>query len=130
MRDFLPSKLPEARIFLFSYNINVVFETSTAGVHEQAGNLLNWLTSWRKDVENRPIVFVARSLGGSVVKQALVEAKLTEKYTTIRQTTYGISFFGTPHQGGNFAKLGDIAASIVRGVLQNAKIHIHGSFFS
>lgn len=130
MRDFLPSKLPEARIFLFSYNINVVFETSTAGVHEQAGNLLNWLTSWRKDVENRPIGFVARSLGGSVVKQALVEAKLNEKYTTIRQTTYGIAFFGTPHQGGNFARLGDIAASIVRGVLQNAKKHIHGSFFS
>lgn len=55
------------------------------------------------------------------MKQALVEAKLNEKYTTIRQTTNQIAFFGPPHQGGNFAKLGDIAASIVRGVLQNTK---------
>ncbi|MCJ1270174.1 hypothetical protein MMC22_010070 [Lobaria immixta] len=119
LRDFLPPQLPAARVLLFGYNANVAFETSIAGVREQAMNLLNRIASKRDDDENRPIVFVAHSLGGIVVKRALVEAKLDDSYKSIREATYGIAFFGTPHQGGNFAKLGDIAASIVRGVLRN-----------
>ncbi|MCJ1422110.1 Serine active site containing protein 1 [Xylographa parallela] len=82
-------------------------------------NLLNRIASKREEAEERPIVFVAHSLGGVVVKRALVEAKLDESYQSIREATYGIAFFGKPHQGGNFAKLGDIAASITRSVLGN-----------
>jgi hypothetical protein len=103
---------------LFGYNSNVAFETSVAGVREQAMNLLNRLASKREDIEERPVIFVAHSLGGIIVKRALVEAKLDDSYKAIRDATYGIAFFGTPHQGGKFAKLGDIAASIVKGVLQ------------
>lgn len=84
-------------------------------------NLLNRLASKREDADERPILFVAHSLGGIIVKRALVEAKLDGTYEAIRNATYGIAFFGTPHQGGNFAKLGDIVASIMRGVLQNPK---------
>ncbi|SLM40185.1 P-loop containing nucleoside triphosphate hydrolase [Lasallia pustulata] len=119
LRDFLPLQLPSARVLLFGYNANVAFETSVAGVREQAINLLNRIASKREEAEEKPIVFVAHSLGGIVVKRALVEAKLDDSYKSIREATYGIAFFGTPHQGGNFAKLGDIAASIIRGVLRN-----------
>ncbi|SLM39563.1 WD40/YVTN repeat-like-containing domain, partial [Lasallia pustulata] len=119
LRDFLPPQLPSARVLLFGYNANVAFETSKAGVREQAINLLNRIASKREEAEERPIVFVAHSLGGIVVKRALVEAKLDDSYKSIREATYGIAFFGTPHQGGNFTKLGDIAASIIRGVLRN-----------
>ena len=104
---------------IFGYNSNVAFKTSIAGVREQAVNLLNRLSSKREDAQNRPIIFVAHSLGGIIVKRALVEAKLDDTYLPIREATYGIAFFGIPHQGGNFAKLGDVAASIVRGVLRN-----------
>jgi hypothetical protein len=48
LKDFLPKKLPTARILLFGYNANVAFETSTAGVREQAENLLNRLKGKRK----------------------------------------------------------------------------------
>lgn len=119
LKDFLPLKLPSARVLLFGYNANVAFETSTAGVREQAINLLNRIASKREDAEERPIVFIAHGLGGIVVKRALVEAKLDDSYQSLREATYGIAFFGTPHQGGNFTKLGDIAASITRGVLRN-----------
>ena len=121
LRDFLPEQLPNARILLFGYNSNVAFETSIAGVREQAVNLLNRLEQKRENVFNRPIIFVAHSLGGIIVKRALVEAKHDDTYQDIRKATYGIAFFGTPHQGGNFATLGDVAASIVRGVLLNPK---------
>jgi len=56
-------------VLLFSYNSNVAFETSTAGLEGQVENLLNKLDFMRKDDPNRPIVFVAHSLGGIVVKR-------------------------------------------------------------
>jgi len=48
LRDFLPTKIPSARIFIFGYNSNVAFETSSAGLSEHAGNLLNLLHLERK----------------------------------------------------------------------------------
>lgn len=62
---------------------------------------------------------MCHSLGGIVVKRALVTAKLNSKYEAIRLATYGIVFFATPHQGSNHAKLGDIAAKIARYSLRN-----------
>jgi len=51
--------------------------------------------------------------------KALVHAKLDPTYDPIRRATYGIAFFGTPHRGGNFVRLRDIAATIARGLLRN-----------
>lgn len=48
LKDFLPEQLPNARVLLFGYNSNVAFETSTAGVREQAENLLNRLKAKRR----------------------------------------------------------------------------------
>ncbi|KAI9774757.1 MAG: hypothetical protein M1839_001624 [Geoglossum umbratile] len=119
LKDFLPKKLPTARILLFGYNSNVAFQTSIAGVREQAENLLNRLNGKRRDAMDRPILFICHSLGGLVVKRALVTAKAAERYSSIKNATYGIVFFGTPHQGGNLASLGNIAASIARLCLRN-----------
>ena len=48
MRDFLPKQLPNVRVFLFGYNSNAAFNTTTAGVTEAAEDLLNRLRSERK----------------------------------------------------------------------------------
>jgi hypothetical protein len=50
-----------------------------------------------------------------------VNSKLDETYSSICRATHVIAFFGTPHQGGNHAKLGDIAATIARVFLRNPK---------
>jgi ankyrin repeat protein len=106
-------------VILYGYNSNVAFKTSTAGVYEHAENLLSRLKAKRSDAPDRPLVLICHSLGGIVVKQMLVLAKLNDSYSKIRKAAYGIAFFGTPHRGGNSARLGDVASSIARSVLRN-----------
>src|ERR1700712_1310570 len=53
--------------------------------------------------------------------QALIQSKLNRAYNDIGTSTYGIVFFGTPHRGGNNAKLGSVAANVFRAVLGNPK---------
>lgn len=48
LKDLLPTRLPDARILAFQYNANVAFGTSTAGMNEQAINLLGCLKLRRK----------------------------------------------------------------------------------
>ncbi|KAL4963231.1 uncharacterized protein BDV14DRAFT_177008 [Aspergillus stella-maris] len=118
LRDFLPKQLPQARILLFGYNSNVSIQSSSAGVREQAQYLLNRLWLERQGCETRPIIFIAHSLGGIVVKEALVQAKLGHAYQSIQAATYGIVFFGTPHRGSHLAKLGETLAKAVRAFLR------------
>ncbi|KAL7619842.1 hypothetical protein AAE478_010387 [Parahypoxylon ruwenzoriense] len=86
LRDFLPKQVPQARILLFGYNANVAFRSASAGVREQAENLLNQLERTRR---------------------ALVHAKNDQTYEKILRSTFGIAFFGTPHKGGNHARIGN-----------------------
>ncbi|KAJ0414986.1 hypothetical protein BJY00DRAFT_294203 [Aspergillus carlsbadensis] len=118
LRDFLPRQLPQARIYLFGYNSSVSIRSSSAGVREQAQNLLSRLLLERQDCHFRPIIFIAHSLGGIIVKEALVQAKLGVIYDSIRTATYGIAFFGTPHRGSHMAKMGETVAKAVRAFLR------------
>ncbi|KAI0102566.1 hypothetical protein GGR51DRAFT_286998 [Nemania sp. FL0031] len=117
LRDFFPDLSPKTRVMLFGYNANVAFETSSAGIREQAENLLNWLNIERKNDPGRMLVFFCHSMGGILVKRALVHAKSDKNYEPIHTSTAGLVFFATPHKGGNHAALGDVAAKIARGVL-------------
>lgn len=104
--------MPQLRVLLFGYNSSAAFQTSTVGVAGAAINLLDQLRFKRREHPDRPIVFVCHSLGGIVVKQALVEAhNADEVHGPILKYTKGVAFFGTPHDGGHGARLGD---SIVR----------------
>ncbi|KAF8530880.1 hypothetical protein BDD12DRAFT_767720, partial [Trichophaea hybrida] len=115
-RDLLPQDVPGARILVFGYNSNVAFNVSNQSTREHANALLERLSASRASPQARirPIIFVGHSLGGLLIKQALVNAKLNWKvYSSIRESTRGLVFFGTPHQGGNGVTLGKIAVNIV-----------------
>lgn len=62
------------------------------------------LMTLSKDIR-RQAIFVCHSLGGLVVKQALVLQNLTAALRAIQQCASGIIFLGTPHRGSNLGKI-------------------------
>ncbi|KAF8246924.1 hypothetical protein K440DRAFT_319374 [Wilcoxina mikolae CBS 423.85] len=118
LEQLLPQSLPSARILLFSYNSRVFSEVSTASIRHHADSLLDRLHGARIGYAQtiRPIIFVCHSLGGLLVKQALVSAKVKKLYRDIAEATYGLVFFGTPHRGGNGVTLGKCVANIMSAI--------------
>lgn len=89
-------------------------------IHHHAQTLLTNLTLERKSEEttSHPIIFVAHSLGGILVKRALqmseqYRGKNTEDLRSIFVSTYGLMFLGTPHNGADPAKWGLILQGMV-----------------
>lgn len=97
--DLLPDDIPGARIFTYGYPSHLLCSTSRARISDFAETLLAHLESRRVANEQRPIIFVAHSLGGIVCKRALIMAKENPAYHDIVSNTIGILFFGTPHRG-------------------------------
>ncbi|KAL7948403.1 hypothetical protein V8C42DRAFT_314325 [Trichoderma barbatum] len=115
IRDFLPQRLGRpCRVMLFAYNSSPAKAAAGLRLDEHARMLLRCLKDKRKDTPLRPIIFLCHSLGGIVVKSALVEGTLDPAYRSIVRSTRLLVFFATPHLGGNYSGIGDIAAKIVR----------------
>ncbi|KAI5780839.1 hypothetical protein EDC01DRAFT_257131 [Geopyxis carbonaria] len=111
----LPKSIPTARVLSFEYNSAVFRGTSNARLQDHADSLLDQLRGKRveKSVAKRPIIFVCHSLGGLLVKQALINTRTNhEQYGDISKRTYGLMFFGTPHSGGNFVQFAKCMANI------------------
>lgn len=81
LRDLLPEKIPNSRVMTFQYDSKIWRNKSKASISDTAKQLLECLKNTRpvRDsgldpdirVPGRSVVFVAHSLGGIVVKQAL-----------------------------------------------------------
>ncbi|XEU97663.1 hypothetical protein FSHL1_002949 [Fusarium sambucinum] len=126
LRDLLRIDIPEARILSWGYDAKThaasSSDTSCAFLYDHARTLVSDLNRRRMltKTSERPIIFIAHSLGGIVVKSALIHSDSARKgalldQRSIKLSTYGIVFMGTPHQGGNGVQLGRIlinAASV------------------
>ncbi|KAK7222706.1 hypothetical protein V2G26_010709 [Clonostachys chloroleuca] len=115
LRDDLPQSTPDARIFIYEYNATAVYGKDKSTFVEKSNELLEAVRAERDD-EERPILFLAHSMGGLLVKQALINASMNPKYRMIKDMTKGIAFFATPHHGGDMTlvSLGSIATKIAR----------------
>lgn len=68
------------------------------------------------------IIWVAHSLGGIVVKKAIINAYVSGEYFgSIHDATKGVIFFATPHRGGHLATFGDQLAHVARAVCGDAR---------
>ncbi|PVF90833.1 hypothetical protein CPB86DRAFT_551855, partial [Serendipita vermifera] len=110
LKDLLPLDIPNARILTYGYDSDTrrFTHTSTQSIFQHAETFVADLTQVRSANPERPIIFLAHSLGGIILKKALAlchGASYNSDYRCIKVSTYGILFFGTPHSGANNVEL-------------------------
>ena len=117
LRDMLPTEVPSARIMTFGYESAVAFSNSVSGIRDKALDLLNRLSAKRNDdTHRRPIVFICHSLGGIVVKRALILAyERSSEFNDILTNTKAIAFLVVPHRGSGTAWWGTFATNVLKG---------------
>ncbi|KAL2266765.1 hypothetical protein VTJ83DRAFT_6117 [Remersonia thermophila] len=98
--DLLPAALPSVRVLSFDYSADIYGNTSVNKIRCHARVLLERLNQ-RDGPPRRPIVFIAHSLGGVILKQALCTARIEPKFEALLSATRGIIFFSTPHFGSD-----------------------------
>jgi len=120
LRDLLPHDIQGIRVLTYGYDANTrgVHPLSSLRLNDHAENLMSSLAQFRKATPERPIIFVAHSLGGIVLKEALIHAAGATRdhlshHKAIFLSTYGIIFLGTPHQGSSAADLGQLILRIL-----------------
>ncbi|OQE21175.1 hypothetical protein PENSTE_c012G03144 [Penicillium steckii] len=117
--DLLKEDFPKARIMTFGYNTlvqNGIHTVNQGNLFSHARNLLYDLEAKRRKTPTRPLIFIAHSLGGIIVKEVLRRAEHDhdEKINKIYLSTTGVFFFGTPHRGSkDWASSAQVAARII-----------------
>ncbi|KAF8526903.1 hypothetical protein BU17DRAFT_61881 [Hysterangium stoloniferum] len=113
LRDLLPADIPDARIFTYGYNAATSerLQLSKLTIHDHAEQLINKVVQEREsdNTSSRPIIFIAHSMGGIVLKFALILANKfnkdhLERNRSFSARTEGILYIGTPHQGTKAAQ--------------------------
>ncbi|KAK7433394.1 hypothetical protein QQZ08_000334 [Neonectria magnoliae] len=118
--DLLPTSLKgvQANIMVYGYNADVYSKRNDQSasdnfIQQHAQTLVTNLTLYRKseDTLKNPIIWVCHSLGGILVKRALLysndlRAAHHEEYRSIYVSTFGLIFLGTPHTGSDGATWG------------------------
>jgi hypothetical protein len=118
--DLLPTSLRgiPANVLVYGYNADVYtrHRDSSASdnfIHQHAQTLVTSLSLYRlsEGTFKNPIIWVCHSLGGILVKRALlysndVRAVFHEHYRSIYVSTFGLIFLGTPHTGADAASWG------------------------
>ncbi|KAI9715747.1 MAG: hypothetical protein M1812_005745 [Candelaria pacifica] len=107
----LPVDLPQARIFTYGYDADVVgiFKIASSNtVRDHGKGLANDLSlrRLRTKSNDRPLIFVAHSLGGVICEQSLLICRgAAEKHLQdVLESTRAIAFMGTPHAGSDLAQ--------------------------
>ena len=129
-RDLLPRVFPNSRIMTWGYDVTInhlISSSSKSSIYHHSETLLGDLASKRIDESEKetPIIFIAHSLGGIIVKDALqLSAKDNSYLKEIAAATTGVMFLGTPHHGSKAASLGKLAFRIVQAFLQDPNTKI------
>jgi hypothetical protein len=110
LRDFLPKENPTARVLTYGYDTKILGSVSKSSIHDLGMAFLEALKVARSDdeVKQRPMILIGHSLGGIVIKQALViarsgsgadpETEAFHKWEVCR-ASYALVFFAVPNRG-------------------------------
>jgi protein SERAC1 len=126
--DSLPSEIPGTRIVIYGYDAQL-YGSHTFQDLEALASLLRidlqaLATRESSDVQPRtkPLVFVAHSLGGLLVKEAMIQMKHDKNSQVLLDSIYGALFFGVPNEGMEISSL----IPMVKGQPNQALLHSLG----
>ena len=106
----------------FGYDSAVAFSKSVEYIEDNALTLLNQLGAERvmcgsEGQDGRPIVFICHSLGGIIVKKAMVlahERSSEPAFKDILDNTKAMAFLSVPHRGSDIAWWGTAGANVLK----------------
>jgi hypothetical protein len=99
IRDELPKAVPGVRAIIYGYDSPLIGSTSFQSISDIALGFVHQLGSggWNL-ASSKPIVFLAHSLGGLVLKEALIQIA-DRNASNILSTLRGAIMFGVPSLG-------------------------------
>lgn len=117
-KDWLPEDVPGCRVLSINYDTSLTdwksvcpHEPERRTIQFRAFKLLNKLQA--AGLGDRPIIWVAHSMGGLIVKQMLKFAKERDCFEDIDERTKAAVFYGTPHFGSYIASYSTKVKSII-----------------
>ncbi|KAM0129068.1 hypothetical protein ACHAP3_008021 [Botrytis cinerea] len=115
IRDSLPTDISSARILAYGYDTSILDRNAKQSISDLAKAFLSSVIAFRSATKasQRPLIFVAHSLGGLLVKEALYIAMISGKNpdnVDFFKSSYGLMFFGVPNLGLNNKALMQIVA--------------------
>ncbi|CZR52801.1 uncharacterized protein PAC_02678 [Phialocephala subalpina] len=116
-QKLLPLDITDARIFSYGYDANIAHfwaRPADNRLDTYSNDLFSQLNNRRAETPaaNRPLIFVAHSLGGLVVANAMVDSA-SNSYQSLSSCIRGIAFIGTPHKGSAKAKWAQVGRQII-----------------
>ncbi|KAI9706228.1 MAG: hypothetical protein M1812_008242, partial [Candelaria pacifica] len=130
--DYLTKDISQARVWTYGYNADIIgslFQANNKNNVSGHGRDLKvrlereidnevipyiWRAGISRLIRNQdPIVFLAHSLGGIIVKDALCRSEACRRRTKL------VIFLGTPHRGSAWASWGEIASNLARLMLHD-----------
>ncbi|KAH7186793.1 hypothetical protein DER44DRAFT_834410 [Fusarium oxysporum] len=122
-KDLLPQDIPESRIYLFGYDTGIIHRDQSSvtktEIHSDAEDFCAKLAAERSSTntqEDRPIIFIAHSLGGLVAAQILIHGEQGTEDSLTKSITKSLRemiFLGAPFRGSSAAKPAEIARRIL-----------------
>ncbi|KAM0334471.1 hypothetical protein ACHAQA_001499 [Verticillium albo-atrum] len=105
----MAGRIGETRVMTFGYAAGRHGHKLDLDIEDAALKLINDLERARPTAEqrNRPIVFIVHSLGGLVLKKALIISNEKLHLRHILWSVAGIIFLATPHRGSAMADVAD-----------------------
>ncbi|KAJ5348541.1 uncharacterized protein N7506_001794 [Penicillium brevicompactum] len=105
LRDFLSKDLPQCRTMIYGYN-SKLSSHGVGTILDYGRELMEEIKKIRntKELQQRPLIFIAHSFGGIIVAHCLVRAIQTMEedhpaITSLHRATYGMILFAIPHKG-------------------------------
>ncbi|KAI4157359.1 MAG: hypothetical protein LQ342_008341 [Letrouitia transgressa] len=102
LRDYLPDDVPNIRVLLYGYDTSLLRNKSKDSIEDLGRRFLELIQAFRTDnASRRPVIFIGHSLGGLLIKEALLQRDRTlaktgpQKYMVTEKSATNIGLTAT-----------------------------------